>query len=73
MIAKQKQLTLVLEHLKTSKEQLFEQFADGKLTKEQYIRAKDEQTDNISKAEKEIEDISVAISDIILLGKEDTG
>ena len=72
LLAKQKQLSLELERSKATKEQLFEKFADGKLSKEQYIQVKTEQSSNIASIETEIEQISVAISDIKLLGKNDT-
>jgi len=72
LLAEQKRLTVELERLKTSKEQLFEDFADGKLSKEQYVKAKAEQSENIAVIEAEIEKISTVISDTNLLGKQET-
>jgi len=57
-----KQLTLEVERLRNSREQLFEEYADGKLTKEQYMTAKTELTENISNAETAIDDISAELT-----------
>ena len=46
-------LTQEIERLKNSKESLFEKYADGKLTKDEYVSAKSKKTDSIVKAEQE--------------------
>ena len=46
-------LTKEIERLKNSRESLFEEYADGKLTKEEYIAVKLKKTESIAKAEKE--------------------
>ena len=49
-----KELTLDVERLKNSREQLFEAYADGSLTKEQYLTDKAELSDRIADTEAEI-------------------
>ena len=57
-----KTLALELERLKNSREQLFENYADAKLTKEEYISAKSELSDGIAKIETIIESITAKLS-----------
>jgi chromosome segregation ATPase len=60
-----KRLAVEVERLKNNREQLFEDYADGKLTKEQYVTAKAELSEGISKAETAIEDINNKLSEQI--------
>jgi len=57
-----KRLTNELERLKINKEQLFEDYVDGKLAKERYATAKAEQSDSIVNAEADIKRISTEIT-----------
>jgi chromosome segregation ATPase len=58
-----KRLAVEVERLKNNREQLFEDYADGKLTKEQYVAAKAELSDGITQAETAIEDITNKLSE----------
>ena len=58
-----KRLAIDIERLKSSREQLFEEYADRKLTKEQYIAAKSEIINSIKKAEETIQSIATKLSD----------
>ena len=62
LTAEIKKLFLDVERLKNSREQLFEDYADGKLTKEQYLTAKSELSDGIVQAQASIEDITAKLS-----------
>jgi len=57
-----KRLTHEIERLKNSREQLFEDYADGTLTKEQYVAAKSELSGGIANAEAAIENITGKLS-----------
>ena len=62
LLTELRQLSLEIERLKNHKEQLFEEYADGKLTKEQYANAKSEQSSRITKAEAKQENITIQLS-----------
>jgi len=62
LLKEKTRLSVELEQLKNRREQLFEDYADGKLTKEQYAAAKSEQSDRIAKVEADILRIAVEIS-----------
>ena len=70
--SKTKKLTLEVERSKNEREQLFENFADGKLTKEQYVQTKTELTERITATEAEIERINLTLLNNIQHGKENT-
>jgi chromosome segregation ATPase len=72
LTAKIKKLTLDIERSKNAREQLFEDFADGKLTKKQYVEAKSELTDSITTAEAEIEQLNSTLLNKIQHGNENT-
>ena len=56
------QLAIELQRLKNKRGQLFEDYADGKLPKKQYITARAELSDGIRRTEIAIEDITVKIT-----------
>jgi hypothetical protein len=62
LAAEAKRLSDDVERLKNSREQLFEDYADGKLTKEQYAAAKSVLSADIAQAEAAIENITVKLA-----------
>ena len=59
-----KRLSSEFERLKNNRERLFEDYADGKLSKEQYMEAKAEQSVFIAKAESDIACIAVEMEEV---------
>ena len=59
---KHEKLSKEIKRLKNNRERLFEDYADGKLSKEQYMAAKAEQTTLIAKAESDMEEAKPSVS-----------
>ena len=62
LTAEAKNLSVEIERLKNTREQFFEDYVDGKLSKEQYLSAKSELSDGITQAEASIESITAKLS-----------